>query len=126
MVKRILSPRKTVTEREKRIEFDLRDGDGGATFAAGDDWSVRFDPEWEDCQKATWEECLTRPEKYAGPFRRIIERTAVKNATAVCECGNKIELRDQYLGASACPFCGTWHNLFGQTLLEPEYWEGEN
>ncbi len=39
-----------------------------------------------------------------------------------CRCGQDIQLFDQYLGASECPHCGQWHNLFGQELLPPDQW----
>ena len=37
--------------------------------------------------------------------------------------GNLLELWDQYYGACRCPKCGKWYNLFGQSLLSPDYWE---
>lgn len=39
-----------------------------------------------------------------------------------CECGNRIELFNQYLGACECPYCGRWWNLFGQELNPPTTW----
>ena len=39
-----------------------------------------------------------------------------------CRCGKDIQLFNQYLGASECPYCGQWHNLFGQELLPPDQW----
>jgi len=124
MVRRILSERKAVTDREKRIEFDLRGHEGaGATFAADDSWNVVFDPRYEEAQRNTYEYCASHPNEYDGPFRRVIEHTRVEDAVAECECGKRIELWDQYLGASECPCCGRWHNLFGQTLVDPKYWE---
>lgn len=47
----------------------------------------------------------------------------VENATALCSCGEIIELRNQHLGACECPNCGQWYNLFGQTLKNPRHWE---
>ena len=44
-------------------------------------------------------------------------------AEGICECGKHIRLQEQYLGACQCPYCGRWHNLFGQELLPPEMWE---
>ena len=45
-----------------------------------------------------------------------------RETTARCECGKVIELYDQYLGASECPHCGRWHNLFGELLNDPSTW----
>ena len=126
MVKKILSQRKVVVIRERRIEFDLKECEGaGATFPADDNWRVRFTPCHEKSQRETYEYCASHPEAYAGPFQRVLERRSVENAVAICECGCKIELWDQYQGASACSGCGRWHNLFGQTLLEPRFWQEE-
>lgn len=46
----------------------------------------------------------------------------IANAVALCECGKEIELYDEYLGASECPYCGQWHNMFGQMVTDPMCW----
>lgn len=125
MVQKIISQRHLVTIREKVIEFDHITGDGGYVFSADDNYNVRFDSEHAESQKESYQMCLRNPD-YSGPHMRIQTRTYMKNAIAVCECGKEIELWDQYLAASQCPYCGLWHNLFGQTLLDPEYWEMED
>ena len=43
-------------------------------------------------------------------------------ATGVCECGHRIALWDEYMGACECPHCGRWYNLFGQELNHPDTW----
>lgn len=47
-------------------------------------------------------------------------------AEAKCSCGKTIELFDQYRGACECPRCGQWYNLFGQSLVDPKYWEEDD
>lgn len=49
----------------------------------------------------------------------------MENAKGICECGNEVELMDEYLGAFECPHCKRWHNILGQALLSPEYWESD-
>lgn len=29
------------------------------------------------------------------------------------------------MGACQCPKCGKWYNIFGQALLDPEFWEDD-
>lgn len=51
-----------------------------------------------------------------------VRHTTWINSEAICECGRKIELVGNYMGASECPYCGRWHNLFGQELNPPRLW----
>lgn len=39
---------------------------------------------------------------------------------------DEYELVNQYQGACPCPKCGQWYNLFGQELINPQYWEEED
>lgn len=68
---------------------------------------------------------LAKEDDYYKPHIVEYKYHWIENAKAICECGNTIELWDQYQGASRCEYCGRWHNLFGQTLIDPEYWEEE-
>ncbi len=124
---KITSERHAVTERVNKIEFDYKDGNGGYSFdAKADDPTVPdFNPEFYEIQKENYEKCLTDPD-YSGPHYRTQAYTYTENAKGICECGEEIELYDQYMGASECPFCGKWHNLFGQQLINPQYWESES
>lgn len=67
--------------------------------------------------------CVEHPSKYkdCGVEKDAWEYT--ENARALCSCGAEIELWDQYLGACECPKCKQWYNLFGEALINPEYWE---
>ena len=64
------------------------------------------------------------PEKFVR-FNKIIEykHSIRDNAHGTCECGNEVELYDEYYGACQCEKCGQWYNLFGQELNPPTYWE---
>lgn len=124
MVKKIISERHLVVKKIKVIEFDHISGDGGYSFEADDDFNVKFDDKFEEIQRASYQHAMNSAE-YLGPFQRIHENRYMENAKAICECGNQIELWDQYQGACECEHCGQWHNLFGQSLINPEYWESE-
>lgn len=70
--------------------------------------------------------CFDHPEKFVR-FNKIIkyEYSIRDNAHGTCECGNEVELYDEYYGACQCEKCGKWYNLFGQELLPPECWGEE-
>ena len=44
-------------------------------------------------------------------------------ASGICNCGNRIDLTDDYYAACQCPICGQWWNLSGQELRPPHEWE---
>ena len=68
--------------------------------------------------------CLGHPEKFDRFNELVTYRRSVKeNDRGTCICGSDVELWDQYYGACRCPKCGKWYNLFGQSLLSPDYWE---
>ena len=68
--------------------------------------------------------CLDHPEKFTR-FNELIERKCrtYDNAHGTCDCGNEVELYNEYCGACQCEKCGQWYNLFGQKLLPPTMWE---
>lgn len=45
-----------------------------------------------------------------------------ENNSGICDCGNRIELYNEYLGGCECPHCGRWWNVWGQRLNNPETW----
>lgn len=124
MVKKIISERHLVTMRYHVIEFDHVDGDGGYSFPADENGNVKFDPKYEVAHRKSYELAMKNHD-YCGPFHRIKKHTYTENAKAICECGVEIELWDQYHGACKCKYCGRWHNLFGQTLVNPKFWEND-
>lgn len=92
-------------------------------FNADEEFNPVFDKESEDAQKESYEKLLKDDRYYK--YKKYEQRFTVENAIAKCECGKEIELYDQYINASECPYCGRWHDLFGQLLKNPEYWEEE-
>lgn len=39
-----------------------------------------------------------------------------------CDCGEEIEMENQYMGAFECPKCSQWYNIYGQHLNNPSTW----
>lgn len=119
----ILTPSHIDETIEHKIEFDLiKDPSGGYSFNCEPDGTPTFDPDYEEVQKENYDYCLAHPELYYPGQVRTIKRSYRVPAKAKCECGETIELVNEYMGACECPFCGQWHNLFGQALNDPSTW----
>lgn len=71
-----------------------------------------------------YRECLAHPDDY-DTFNELTTSTYTytEPATGRCECGEVIEVVDDYMGACECPHCGLWHSLDGQLLSPPDGWE---
>ena len=123
MLKNII-PRETVEVKEYHIEFTDSEG-GGYCFNATADGQIIIDNE---AQRVNYEYALNHSEKFDVQFNEFTVRKYyyTENASGTCSCGNKVELYNQYLGACQCDNCGRWYNLFGQELLDPEFWEEDN
>ena len=107
------------TEHEVRFWFDNTGGYGFPCDSKGNVLTDKMTP--QAVENYQW--CMAHPEKFKTYNRRVtIERRAVEPATGVCQCGNRVELVNQYLGACECPHCGRWYNLFGQELNHPSTW----
>lgn len=101
---------------------------GGYAFPADENGNVLFDQMGEPARK-NYEWALQHPEKFPYRFNKLDKCTRrYRNpASGICHCGERIDLRDEYLGACECPCCGQWWNLFGQELNNPETWsEGDD
>lgn len=81
-------------------------------------------PELPDAARENYRFCMENPERFKrfNKIEKHIQRVK-NNAHGICECGNDVELRNDYMGACQCDKCGQWYNLFGQELLPPEQWE---
>lgn len=77
-----------------------------------------------DAAKENYKWCMEHPEKFVR-FNKVIkhERRTYDNPHGTCDCGNEVELYNEYMGACQCDKCGKWYNLFGQELLPPTEWE---
>ena len=68
---------------------------------------------------------LSHPEHYPYCWNTVkkYRRSYREPASGICNCGERIELYNEYMGAYECPNCGQWWNLFGQELKNPETWK---
>lgn len=92
---------------------------------------VIFD--WEDDEPVLTREnresflwCQTHPEQIVCKGIQEVNSSYVVPTIAICECGKKIYLENEYHGFSQCRHCGRWHNEFGQLMYSPEMWELES
>lgn len=117
---RNITERHPVEEKEYRIDF-TQDG-SGFTFNATPDGKVILE---NDDQRRNYEYAMSHPELFEEEYNKFTVRkyTYIEPATGVCICGNSVVLVNQYQGACQCDGCGRWYNLFGQELIDPEYWE---
>ena len=79
--------------------------------------------------RKNYEEAMKHPEQYPYAWNKVEKNTRSyrEPASGICNCGNRIELYNEYLGGCECPHCGQWWNLFGQELKNPERWsEGDD
>ena len=105
---------------EFHIVFDDGDGTAGFCFYCNQKGELKDMPV-EAEENYRW--CMNHPEKFSR--WNEIERTKneyMEPGHGTCICGTEIELHDEYCGACQCPECGQWYNLFGQSLIPPEYW----
>lgn len=115
------TPVRHYTVTEYQVVFD--DGRNNGYGFPCDEHGNLFD-DLTDVAIANYKWCLDHPEKFVR-FNEIIEykfRT-YDNAHGTCDCGNEVELFNEYCGACQCEKCGQWYNLFGQKLLPPTMWE---
>lgn len=121
----IIQERKTAERVEYTVEFTDAEG-CGYSFDADENGNVVFNPEFEECQRQNYDAAMAAgpeafPVAFNKPRKRVFRYT--ENAIGRCRCGEEFELYNQYQGACPCPKCGQWYNLFGQELVDPEYWK---
>ena len=124
---KIIKPRTTHTEVEYRIEF-TDDAGCGYSFPCDRSGNVLFDDhdaELGRVQRENYYAAMADKERFTKRYAEFTTRrhTVTDNAMGKCVCGETVELYNQYMGACSCPKCGQWYNLFGQGLVDPEYWE---
>lgn len=123
---KIIRERNTYTKTEYYIEFTDEEGCG---FSFPTDLSGKIiydeDPEIAKAQRDNYEYAMAHKERYTRQYNEFVARayTVTDNAVGRCVCGEEVELYDQYQGACSCPKCGQWYNIYGQSLVDPEYWE---
>ena len=122
----IIKERTVRTEKSYWINFDRKDDEScGFIFPANSDGTPAFD-KMCDSAIANYYHC----ENNIDEFNRWLEdrdERVVDYAIGKCKCGHEVELIDgAWMGAVQCEHCGKWYNIYGQELVDPEYWEDDD
>lgn len=120
----IIKERTVRYEKEYYINFDRKDDPNcGFVFPAYfNDETPAFDKMTEEAKK-NYYACLADKDTYDRWFEER-EVRVVDYAVGRCRCGAEVELIDgAWMGAVQCEKCGKWYNIYGQELVDPEYWE---
>lgn len=125
---KIIRERSTHTEVEHYIEFTDEEG-AGFSFPCDSNGNIQFsdNPELGRAQRDNYDYAMSNKERFTRQYAEFVTRkyTVTDNAVGKCVCGETVELYNQYQGACSCPKCGQWYNLFGQELIDPEYWDND-
>ena len=71
-----------------------------------------------------YNKCLTDDRLTEAEFVTT-RHTYMSPAIGKCICGSLVTLDADYMGAVRCE-CGRWYNLFGQSLIDPKYWDRDD
>ena len=97
---------------------------GGSAFPCDENGNVLFDQMQEPAVR-NYKRCIELgPERFPVAFNEVERRVCRwrEPSSGICNCGKRIELYNEYMGACKCPNCGQWWNLFGQELNPVETW----
>ena len=106
-----------------RYKLNFDDGYGnGFCFPCDEDGNF-FNAYGNPAAEENYKHCMKHPEKFVR-WNKVTKREWGwrKNNSGICNCGNRIELVNEYLGACECPHCGQWWNMSGQALNPVETW----
>ena len=104
------------------IEFTDEDGNGFTFSCDANGNLLPLTPQAEQNYKY----CIQNPQKfYNNEIFVDYSRYYKEPDYGECICGEIVYLENEYMGACQCPNCGRWYNLFGQSLIDPKYWEDE-
>ena len=111
----------------EEVSYELAFDDGcnnGYGFACDKEGNVKLT---HLAAEENYRWCMEHPEKFVR-WNKVIERKHYyrENNSGVCNCGNRIDLFDGYMGACECPHCGQWWSLSGQALNPVETWFDED
>ena len=120
MLKNII-PRKWKEEISFHIEFTGEDG-SGFSFPCDSKGNAILE---NDAARTNYEFARNHPELFTEHFDELVRRVNqyLEPGRGTCSCGNEVILVDEYQGACQCSKCGSWYNVFGQSLIDPQYWE---
>ena len=123
---------KIIKEREPKesvtysLEFDYRDDSGGGfTFPCDASGSLKVNEMTKEAQANYYKCLLDDTKRFYEPYIKTHTHHWVEPAVGECVCGEEVVLENQYMGACQCPKCGQWYNIYGQSLIPPEYWEDD-
>ena len=120
---KIIKERTVRTEKSFSLNFDLV-GQPYCGFSFPCDREGNVFPDLNDCAMDNYRKCLADTSgKYEQPYIDVQTYRIVEPAVGQCACGAHVLLEDQYMGACQCDNCGQWYNIYGQALIDPEYWE---
>ncbi len=111
-------------ELVEKVWYELTFDDGrnnGFSFPCDKNGKVSDDI--NDAAKKNYEYALAHPEKFVR-YNKVVEwkQEYRENNSGTCDCGETIELYNEYLGGCECPNCGRWWNIWGQRLNNPDTW----
>lgn len=89
---------------------------------SGWQFDVNQDGEYKPMAKEVAESlqyCLDNPDKVRDEGIKKYYRRWTEPAILECDCGEQVPLEGFTNGASQCPVCGRWYNMFGQELSGP-------
>ena len=113
-------------ERKEEISYEVvfyTEPGGGYGFPCDEHGNVNK-KEMQPEAVENYEYALAHPERFTYAFNKVerIRNSWKEPASGICNCGERIPLVDDYLGACECPNCGQWWNLFGQELKPVSHW----
>lgn len=112
-----------VEETTYEVQF-YYDKSGGFAFPCDKDGSLIVTENTNPAAIENYHWALENPDKFKWCFNRVVERKHHwrEPNTGICNCGKRIELVNEYLGACECPHCGQWWSLSGQMLNPVRTW----
>ena len=117
MVKVIHGERKTLVEYKREFEL-IECPNAGFSFPCKENGELIVN-EFYDSWKPNYDNCIAHPEKYRDIGIQKYTWNYREPNVGTCSCGEEIVLERDTM----CPKCGQWYNVFGQALVDPEYWE---
>lgn len=122
----IIKERTVRTEKSYWINFDRKDDSScGFIFPANSDGTPALDKMPEEA-KTNYFACEANTDEF-DRWLEEREEQVVDYAVGRCKCGAEVELFDgAWMGAVQCEKCGKWYNIYGQELIDPEYWEDDD
>ena len=126
---KILKGREAKESKDFSLLFERKSEEGevaGCDFAfpcdfSGDVYLWHADRALRD----NYQFCLNNPHLFHSPYVQVNTHHWTEPAIGECICGTHIILSGEYYGATQCPTCGRWYNIYGQSLKPPKQWEND-